>query len=347
MAVEATHGAPPEAQASQLIMQIGSGYILSAALHAAAKLDIADKLSAGPRSAASLADEAGVIEDRLYRVLRALASVGIFHEHDHRRFSNTPASELLRTNAPNSLRKMTEFICEPFHFRTYAELDYTLHTGKPGAEKVAGEPVFQYFPKHPELSELFNDAMTSFSSSMIPAVLDAYDFSGISTLVDVAGGHGAVLTAILQRYPSLRGILLDLDHVVAGAKPKIAAAGLAGRCETVAGDFFKGVPPGGDAYIMKHIIHDWEDDRATAILRHIRTALNGVPNGRVLLLEGVVQPGNGPGFSKVLDLEMMMFPGGRERTADQFAELFAGAGFKLTRIVPTASSLSVIEAHPA
>ena len=346
MTVDTARPAPAEVQAAQLVMQIGSGYIMAAALHAATTLDIADRLAAGPRSAASLADEAGVLEDPLYRVLRALASVGIFQEHEHRRFSNTPASDVLRSGAPGSLRRMAEWICEPFHFRSYAELPYSLRTGKPGAERVAGEPIFEYFPKHPALSELFNDAMTSFSASIISAVLDGFDFGGIGTLVDVAGGHGMVLTSILQRYPSMRGILLDLEHVVAGARPKIAAAGLADRCEAVAGNFFTAVPAGGDAYLMKHIIHDWDDDRATMILERIREALAGIRQGRLLLLECVVQPGNAPDFGKVLDLEMLMFPGGRERTADEFARLLAGAGFALTRIVPTSSPVCVIEATP-
>jgi len=335
------------ADPAQLVMQIGTGYVLSAALHLAAKLDIADKLAAGPRSAADLAAAAGVREDGLYRVLRALSSVGIFRELEGRRFENTPGSEVLRSDLPGNLRRMAEFICEPFHFHAYAEALSALQTGKPGAEKVAGEPIFQYLPKHPDLAELFNDAMTSFSARIVPVVLDAYDFGGITTVVDVAGGHGMVLTSILRKYPSMRGVLLDLDHVIAGARPKIAAAGLADRCQTIAGDFFTTVPPGGDAYVLKHIIHDWDDDRATHILKNVRTALNGVANGRVLLLEGVVQPANAPDFSKILDLEMLMFPGGRERTAEEFSALFAGAGFRMTRIVPTASPVCVIEAHPA
>ena len=335
------------ADPAQLVMQIGTGYVLSSALHVAARLDIADKLSAGPRSAAQLAAAAHVREDGLYRILRALASVGIFREIDGRRFENTPASEILRPDVPGNLRRMAEFICEPFHFQAHAEALYTLQTGKPGAEKVGGEPIFQYLPKHPELAELFNDAMTSFSASIVPAVIEAYDFSGITTLVDVAGGHGMVLTSILGKYKSMRGILFDLEHVVAGARPKIAAAGLADRCQAVAGDFFTGALPRGDAYVMKHIIHDWDDDQATRILKNIRVALKGVANGRLLLLEGVVQTGNAPDFSKILDLEMLMLPGGRERTADEFSTLLTGAGFRMTRIVPTASPLCVIEAQPA
>ena len=166
----------------------------------------------------------------------------------------------------------------------------------------------------------------------------------IRVLVDVAGGHGRVLTSILQRYPAMRGVLFDQEHVIAGSGPLIADSGVADRCTAVSGDFFSAVPAGGDAYIMKHIIHDWDDDRSLTILRNIHRVLAGVSNGRVLLLESVVQPGNVPDFGKLIDMEMLLIPGGRERTADEFAALFARAGFEMTRIVPTASPLSVIEA---
>jgi hypothetical protein len=178
---------------------------------------------------------------------------------------------------------------------------------------------------------------------VIPAVLDAYDFSGIATLVDIAGGHGRILTSILQKYPAMRGVLFDLDHVIAGAVPRIEELGLSDRCRALPGDFFAAVPEGGDAYIMKHIIHDWDDDRAAAILGNIRKAMNR--GGRVILLEAVVLPGNQPDFAKVIDLEMLLLPGGRERTEGEFRALFARAGFELTRIVPTQSPLSVIEAR--
>ena len=182
------------------------------------------------------------------------------------------------------------------------------------------------------------------SGLAIRAALDAFDFGDIRVLIDVAGGHGRVLTSILQRYPAMRGVLFDLDHVIAGAGPLIAESGVGDRCTTVSGDFFASVPAGGDAYIMKHIIHDWDDDRSLTILRNIHNRLSGVTNGRVILLESVVQPGNVADFGKLIDMEMLLIPGGRERTADEFAALFARAGFELTRIVPTASALSVIEA---
>jgi hypothetical protein len=332
-------------QAAQLIFQLGTGYIASSALHVATKLTIADRLAQGPRTSAALAADSGVQEDALYRVLRVLASVGVFQETEPRTFALTPAAELLRTGQPASLHPMILWMTDPFHFRAYAETMHSVKTGQPAAEKVAGMPVFEYLASQPELSAVFNDAMTAFSSSVAPAALKVYDFSGIDVLVDVAGGHGEILMSVLREYPGMRGILLDVDHVIAGAKPRIAAAGLNGRCETATGDFFKAVPA-GDAYIMKHIIHDWDDDRALAILKNIRSAMTS-PEGRLILLEAVIQPGNQPDLAKFIDLEMLLMPGGRERTAEEFGALFARAGFALSRVVPTESPLCVVEARLA
>ena len=335
---------PPEVAASQLLIQLATGHLVSSALQVVARLRIADRLASGPQPVQVLAADAGVQEDALYRVLRALASVGVFDEVAPRRFALTAAGTLLRSDVPGSMHPMALWISSPFHFKVYGELIHSVRTGQPAAEKVTGVPVFEYFPKDPELSEIFNDAMTAFSNAVIPAALKAYDFSGIELLVDVAGGHGAVLTAILREYPTIRGVLFDLEHVVAGAKGLIAEARVGDRCRVESGDFFKAVPAGGDAYVMKHIIHDWDDERATAILRNIRTAM-GEKRGRVILLESVIQPGNAPDFGKIIDLEMLAMPGGRERTAEEFRALLAGAGFELTRVIPTESPLSVIEAR--
>ncbi len=223
---------------------------------------------------------------------------------------------------------------------------HSMKTAKPAVEKTFGVPVFEHFARDTELSASFNDAMVTFSNVVIPGVLKAYDFTGVNVLVDVAGGHGAVLTSVLEAYPQMRGILFDLDHVVAGAVPRIERLGLKSRCRTVAGDFFAKVPAGGDAYIMKHIIHDWDDERARTILKNVRVALEGKPNGRVILLESVLEPGNAPDLGKLIDIEMLMMTGGRERTADEFAALFAASGFEMTRVVRTESPLSVVEARP-
>ena len=331
-------------QAAQLIFQLGTGYIASSALYIAVKLRIADKLANGPRTAAALASESGVQEDALYRVLRALASLGVFEETAARTFALTPAAELLRRDRPGSIYPMALWLADPFHFRVYAELMHSVETGQPAADKVVGKPVFEHFADEPELSAVFNDAMTSFSGAVAPAALKAYDFSGINTLVDVAGGHGEVLMTILRAHPQMRGVLFDIEHVIAGAKPRIAASGMSERIRTESGDFFKAVPA-GDGYIMKHIIHDWDDARSVAILKNIRSAMAS-RDGRLILLDTVLQPGNQPDLGKLIDLEMLLLPGGRERTGEEFRALFAQAGFALTKIVPTESPLAVIEARP-
>ena len=338
---------PPEAAAAQLLNQVATGYMLSSALQVVLKLGIADRLGTGPRHVSELAKEAGVREDGLYRIVRALASVGVFEEQPpvngaaSRTFALNAAGQMLRTG-PGTMRDMGLFITSPLHFRIYAELMHSVQTGQPAVQKVTGMPVFEYFPTNPEYSELFNNAMTAFSGVVIPAVLDGYDFSGIDVLVDVAGGHGQVLTSILQRYQAMRGVLFDLEHVIAGAQPLLQASGVGGRVRTESGDFFKAVPD-GDAYIMKHIIHDWDDEQALVILGHIRARLAGKPQGRLILIESVLPPDNSPNFGKLIDLEMMVMPGGRERTAAEFKDLFERAGFTKMQVVPTKAPLWVVE----
>lgn len=329
-------------QAFQQVLQAATGYIVSTALQIALQLRVADRIASGVSAVSNLARECGVNEDALYRVLRMLAMMGIFEETGPRTFGLTPAAAALR-QVPGSLYDMASWLSDSFHFRVYADAMHSVKTGAPAIEKTYGMPVFEYFSKNTELSATFNNAMTSFSAMVVPMALDAYDFSGIRVLVDVAGGHGGVVTGVLAKYPEMRGILCDLGHVIEGAAPRIASLGLADRCKAITCDMFAGVPEGGDAYIMKHIIHDWDDERAGVILRNIRRVLP--PQGRVLLLESIVAPGNQPDFSKVIDLEMLLLPGGRERTADEFRALFAANGFELSRIVPTQSPLSVIEAR--
>jgi hypothetical protein len=314
----------------------------SAALYVAVTLNVADQLSGGPKDVADLARTTGANEDALYRILRLLASLGIFADAGPRRFKLTPSADMLRKDVPGSLHGMALFLPDPFHFRAYADLMHSVMTGKPATDKTLGMPVFEYFAKNPEYSKVFNDAMTALSAPVVGAAIEAYDFRTIGTLVDVAGGHGEVLMSILKACPGVHGILADVGHVIEGAKPRIAAAGLSSRCEAVAIDFFKSVP-GGDAYIMKHIIHDWDDGRAATILKNIGRAM-GDKRGKVILLESVIAAGGAPDFGKMLDIEMLAMPGGRERSADEFRALFAGAGFELTRVVPTKSPLSVVEA---
>jgi hypothetical protein len=327
-------------------MQLGSGYIVSAALYTATKLGIPDLLQGGPQPVKELAAASKSNEDALYRTLRALSGVGVFQETMPRVFGLTPAAECLCASAPNSMRDMVLWICDPLHFRVYAEMPHALRDGKTVGERVFGKPLFEFFAEDKEESEVFNRAMTNFSAALIPAALEVYDFSYLNnkTLVDVAGGHGYVLTAILQKYPQIKGVLFDLEHVVAGAGPGIAKLGLNDRCATASGDFFKAVPA-GDAYIMKNIIHDWDDERALAILQCCHRA--GAKNAKVILIETVLSSGNEPHMGKWLDIEMLLLPGGRERTEEEFRVLFAKAGFKLTRVVSTKSPVCVIEAEDA
>jgi len=318
----------------------------TAALGCVVELGIADKLKNGPRSVAELAAETGVKQDALYRVMRALASAGIFEEGAPRTFGLTPAAELLCGGVKGSLREMVRWLATRLHFETYPEMMHSLKTAETVVEKVHNMSCFEYLEKDQKTGEIFNDAMTEFSAAVIPAALEAYDFSWLNgkALVDIAGGHGKVLTEILVKYPEIRGKLFDLEHVVNGAKPRIESLGLAGRCSLCHGDFFQSVPE-GDAYVMKHIIHDWDDEKATTILKNIHKASS--PEARVILLEGVIAPGNAPHLGKWIDLEMLLLPGGRERNEEEFRALLAGAGFRVTQFVETKSPLCVIEAVKA
>ena len=326
---------------AQQVIQIASGYIASASLYVATTLNVADHLAAGPKTIGELARATGANEDGLFRVLRLLASLGVFEETEPRRFGLTPAAEPLRKDVAGSLHGIAAFLPDPFHFRAYANTLDAVMTGKPAVDTTFGMPLFEYLAKNPDYSKVFNDAMTSMSAQVIPAALEAYDFSPYGVIVDVAGGHGEVLLSILKKHPGVRGVLTDVGHVIEGAKARIASADLADRCQAVPCDFFQAVPEGGDAYVMKHILHDWDDARATKILRNIGKAMGG-KRGKVILLESVIGPG--PDFGKFLDIEMLNLPGGRERSADEFRALFAGAGFEMTRVVPTKSPLSVVEA---
>lgn len=330
--------APPAAMLTQMI----TGSLGSQAIYVAAKLGIADLLADGPKNVNELAAAAEADAPSLYRVLRALASLGVFTERDDQNFALNATAELLRSDSPCSLRDLAIFFGEDWHWKVWGQTLYSVRTGKTGWSQVHGDEVFSYFAANSEASKIFDRAMTSLSNLAIKAVLEAYDFSEIETLVDVAGGHGRLLTAILDANPSVNGLLFDLPHVIEGAKEneQIKAAG--SRCELKTGDFFVDVPAGADAYIMKHIIHDWDDERALRILRNIKWAMK--PSARVLLVEAVITPANEHDFGKLLDIEMLVSPGGKERTAAEYKDLFARAGLSLTRIVPTKSPYSVIEA---
>jgi hypothetical protein len=331
---------PPEAVMTQMIF----GKWVAMAVSVAAKLRLADALAAGPKSVNNLAAETSTHAPSLYRVLRALASVGVFAEDADARFRQTPLSEVLRSGVPGSMRAVADYCGADWSWRPWGQLLESVRTGKTAFDAVFGEPVFDHLAKHPVESAVFDDGMTGFSMQESPAVAEAYDFSPFDTIVDVGGGHGHLLRTILAKHPGPRGIVFDSPHVVAGATSRIAEAGLAERCRIEGGDFFKSVPA-GDAYLMKHIIHDWADDKATTILRNCRAAAK--PGAKVILAEMVIPPGNEPSPGKLLDLEMLVIASGRERTETEYAELLGGGGWRLTRVVPTKSPVSVIEGEAA
>jgi predicted transcriptional regulator len=334
----------PGPHPGEVLMQLTTGFMATAAIYAVTKLGIPDILKSGPKPTSEIARACNANEDAVFRVMRALASAGVFTEGAPRTFALTPEGELLLSDRPDSQRSMVLWLGSKMHCDTYPELTYAMETGNTVVEKVYGESCFGYFEKNPEVSKVFNEAMTGFSRMFAPAVIDAYDFSWLNgkTLVDIGGGHGFVLTSILKKYPEIRGVLADLEHVLAGAPEMIRKAGVESRCTTQPVDFFASVPA-ADAYVMNHIIHDWDDEKATVILKNCAKA--GIGKTRVILMESVVAPGNEPHFAKWLDLEMLLLPGGKERTEAEFAKLFEGAGFKLTRVVPTKGALFLVEAE--
>ena len=336
---------PAGSDPRQMLFQLAGAHRPVACLYVAAKLGIADLLADGPQSVTGLAVSSGANEDALYRILRALASLGVFRETAVRTFVNTPISEAMRNDAPNSLRDAVLFMSSPTHMRIFTELQHSALTGGTALKKALGMEAFEFFRQNPEENQTFNAAMTSISAQMTAPAIAAYDFGESGTLADIGGGHGALLTMILQKHAGLRGIVYDLPHVVEGAKPRIDSLGLASRCEIAGGDFFESAPA-ADSYVMKSVIHDWDDARAITILKNCAKAMRK-PDGRVLLVELLITPGNDPDMAKWIDIEMLAMAGGRERTEAEFAELFSKAGLRLARVVRAASPFCVIEAVKA
>jgi SAM-dependent methyltransferase len=327
------------------LLQMCFGKWVSLAISAAAKLGIADHLDAGPKTTGQLAQELKVHEMALYRLLRSLASVGVFHEGEGRLFSQTPLSELLRSNAKPSLRGAALMLVDDWHVKNWAELGWSIETGRPASEKVFGTSMFEYFSGHPEKAVNLNNAMADLSSGDGPAVVASYDFSGFECIVEVGGGSGALLAAILESAPKLRGVLFDMPYVIDQARTAPMLASFAARCEFAGGSFLDAVPKGADVYIMKHIIHDWDDEDAARILANCRTAMR--PGGKVLVVDRVLGPPNQPDPAKFMDLEMLVNPGGLERSEPEWRSLFAASGFRLDRIIPMPAPQSILEATPA
>jgi hypothetical protein len=330
--------------ADPVIIQMASGHIVSNALYVACELQIPDHLVAGPRTAADLALATGTDPQALGRVLRLLKGLGLFADAGEGRFTTTPLGASLRSDDPGCARAMVRMLAGPTMNRAIGELLHSVRTGGTGFEHAMGQAAFPYFAEHPEEAATFNDAMIGFHGAEPAAVASAYDFSGIGTLVDVGGGTGNLLMTVLEANPAMRGIVYDQRYVAAQARVAMEKRGLASRCEFVEGNFFESIPPGGDAYLMSHIIHDWTEPQALTILANCRRAMGG--KGRLLLVEMVVPTGAEMHPSKLLDLVMLTVAGGRERTAEEYRELYAQAGFELTGIVPTGSAVSIVEGRP-
>ena len=331
---------PPHAQ----LIEMGMAHWISRILYVAAKLDLADQLAGGPKSADELAGPTGTHAPSLYRLMRTLANLGLLSEDARQRFSLTPLGEAMKKNAPGSARATILTMAGDMFLTGFGQLLYSVQTGKSGFEKMLGMPVFDWLGQDPEMASLFSETMIGVHGAEPAAVAAAYDFSEMKTIVDVGGATGNLLTTVLGRVPGARGILYDLPHVVRDAPALIQSRGLTDRVTIEPGSFFERVPAGGDAYLLSHIIHDWSEAQCLTILGHCHRAVSR--GSRLLLIEMVLPPGNVPHPGKVLDMMMLVGPGGQERTEQEYGNLLKQAGFRLTRVVPTESAVSVVEAVP-
>jgi ubiquinone/menaquinone biosynthesis C-methylase UbiE len=335
-----TQDADPHARMRQLIM----GFRASQLIYVAAKLGLADELANAPRNAAALATAVGAAPEPLYRLLRALASIGVLQESPDRTFALTPLAHPLRSDAPGSLRSTAVLYGDAVFWNAYGQMLHSIHTGEPAFEHVHGEPMYMHLASHPATASLFHEAMSGFSQQEIAAILEAYDFSSFTTIVDVGGGQGALVAALLKTYSHLRAVVLDREDVAAGAGHLLAQAGLTERASFVAGDFFQAIPRDGSAYLLKSVIHNWDDAAAQKILQNCRRAMSA--NARLIVIERVIPAANTPSEAKLFDINMLVTVGGQERTEDEHRALLQTSGFDLARIIPTASPLSLIEGVP-
>ena len=327
----------PREELNQMI----AGFWRTQAVYVAVRLSIPDLLAAGPRTADELAAESGSHPRSLYRLLRALASSGVFREDAERRFSLTPLSECLRRDAPNSMAGLA-WMRGDWQYRAWGDLLHNVQTGETAFDHVFGEPLFDFLRHTPDNAAIFDQGMVGVHGRETEAMLAAFDFSGIEVLADIGGGNGSVLATVLAKYSTLKAILFDRADVIDRAKDNLAQAGVADRVQFIAGDFFQSVPSGADAYFLRHIIHDWNDDQSRTILKNCHAAMP--TNGRLLLAEFVLPDGPEPFHGKWFDLAMMTVTGGQERTELEYRSLLNDCGFEWRCVVPTATELSVIEA---
>ena len=335
--------AAPMPPAAQLI-QMGIAYWTSQLVLVAAQLELADHLAGGPRTSDDLARELELDAAAFHRYLRSLAGLGVVSEIDRRTFGLTPLGQALKKDAPGSARASILILGGHLGRKSWDQLLYSLQTGKTGFEKLVGKNLFEYLAEHPAEASLFSKTMVGFHGAEPAAVATAYDFSRFATVVDVGGATGNMLVNVLKRHSKPRGVLFDLPHVVADAPAFLASHGVARRVSIESGSFFEGVPAGHDAYILSHIIHDWDGDRCQTILRNIRRAMK--PDGRLLIVEMVLPEDDTPHPGKLLDMMMLVGPGGQERTPSEYEQILRPAGFDLARVVPTASAVSILECAP-
>jgi len=323
-------------------MQMAMAHWVSRFLYVAAQMNLADQLAEQSKTAKELAQLAGVDAASLYRIMRTLASLGLFTEDPEHRFSLTRLGEALRTAAPGSVRASVLTLAGEIFTRSLDNLLYSVQSGKTGFEKAFGVPFFDWLARHPTEASMFSETMVGLNGAEHAAVAAAYDFSEFGTVIDVGGATGNFLTAILGRYSKPHGILFDLPHVIADASQLIRSRGLMNRIKIESGSFFETVPAGGDVYLLSHIIHDWSEAQCLTILGNCRRVMK--PNSRLLIIEMVLPTGDAPHFGKMLDIIMLAVPGGQERTEPEYRALLENAGFRLKRVVPTESAVSVVEA---
>lgn len=324
------------------MMGLITGYWISQAVGVVAKLGVADHLGDGPRTCDDLARRVGAESQALYRVLRLLSSIGVFTQVVQGSFGLTALGETLRSDAPGSVRNFAITETAPGHWQPWGRMEESVRTGKPVAQLALGMEFFEWYAQNPDEAGYFNAAMGNLSALAASELVRVFDFSRFRKVVDVGGAHGVLLSAILHASPTTRGVLFDLPHVIATAGESIMAQGLSDRCELKSGDFFEALPAGADLHLLKQVIHDWDDERSTRLLKNSHRAL--APQGTLLLVEMVVPPDNAPSPAQGMDLNMLVLLGGRERTEEQYRHLLAEAGFRLARVIPTHSPFSVIEA---
>lgn len=329
---------PPPARMMQMI----TGYWVSQAVGTAARLGLSDELASGPKTSAEIAAAVGASEPHLFRLMRMLASLGVYAMDEHGRFALTALGETLRSGAAGSIKDFAVAETMPGHWLPWGRMFDSVRAGSPMCGTALGMDLWDWYAKHPDEGTFFNGAMGDLSAAVASEVTRVYDFSPFATVVDVGGAHGILLSAILKANPRLRGILFDLPHVTATVRESLEQRGIATRCDVVTGSFFHSIPPGGDVHVLKQVLHDWSDEECTLLLRNCHRAL--APGGKLLVVEMVIPPDNAPSMAQAMDMNMMVLLTGKERTAAEYRALLASGGFELERVIPMRSPFSVIEA---